>query len=267
MSTELIDPRLEAIKNKFSKIRQTIMIASGKGGVGKSLLASTISLILSLEEAYATGLLDLDLHGPVTPVIFDIEDHVPEESKEGLKPPIVYGVKVMSLGLLAKKKPIPMSGSGKRDAIREVLAITNWGELDYLVIDLPPGTGDEILETANLIRNNRGVILVTTPSLLSIDVVSKTIELFDELDVPIIGIVENMAYMEVNGNIIQPYGPPRARKLAEELGIRYLAMLPLDPEVDVALSKRDPQLLLKTKYAKGVREDIIPHVKELLIRR
>ncbi len=246
--SELIDPRIEAIRNRFSKIKHTVMVASGKGGVGKSLIASTLSLILA-KENYSVGLLDLDLHGPVTHILFKLDEVELEESREGLVPPVVNGVKVMSLGLLARSRPIPISGSNKRNAIREVLAITRWDNLDILVIDLPPGTGDEVLETVNLLRGYGGLVTVTTPSKLSITVVSRLIDLLKAMKAKIIGLVENMAYMKIDETVVYPLGEPKGLELAKEKGVDYLGRLPLDPEVSKAIEE-GPEKLVNTTFAK-----------------
>lgn len=251
---ELIDPRIEAIRNRFSRIRYTVIVASGKGGVGKSLIASTLSLLIA-QRKYSVGLLDLDLHGPITPLIFDLEQAEPEESREGLIPPIKHGVKVMSLGLLAKNRPTPIHGSNKRDAIREILAITRWDSLDILVVDLPPGTGDEVLETLNLVKDfRRGAIVVTIPSQLSLKVVARLVDLLKEMGTNIIGLVENMAYMKLDEQIIYPMGRPRGIELAKEKNISYLGQIPLDPRVQEALEGKDIGLLLDTEFSKTVEE-------------
>ncbi len=244
----LVDPRIEAIRNRFSKIKHTVMIASGKGGVGKSLIASTLSLILS-QRNKAVGLLDLDLHGPVTHVLFKLDEAELKESKDGLIPPVVNGVKVMSLGLLARNRPTPISGANKRDAIREILAVTRWDSLDILVIDLPPGTGDEVLETVNLLREKSSIIAITTPSKLSITVVSRLIDLLKAMKAYIAGLLENMAYLKINGIILYPLGEPKGIELAREKRINYLGKLPLDPEIPKAL-EQGPRKLVDTMFAR-----------------
>ena len=260
MMKGLIDPRIEAIRDRFSRIRYTVIVASGKGGVGKSLIAATLSLLIA-QKKYSVGLLDLDLHGPVTPLIFDLEQAEPEESKEGLIPPIKHGVKVMSLGLLAKNRPTPIHGSNKRDAIREILAVTRWDKLDLLVVDLPPGTGDEVLETLNLIKDfKRGAIVVTIPSQLSLKVVARLVDLLKEMKTDIIGLVENMAYMKLDEQILYPMGKPRGIELAKERNIPYLGQIPLDPKVQEALEGRDIDLLLDTEFSKTVEEVIVKPV-------
>ncbi len=266
---EFLDPRLEAIKKQFSNVDYVLLVGSGKGGVGKSVTAATIALLLS-SKGYAVGLLDLDFHGSVIPTIFDIEDHEPEESKEGLIPPVVLGVKVMSLGLFAKNRPVPMHGRNKRDAITELLAVTKWGDLDFLIVDLPPGTGDEVLASSTLIPVEREALVVMTPSALARVVVSRTILLFRDLRVSIMGLVENMAYMKVNEHIVYPLGEPVGEKLASELHVNYLGMLPLDPMLPRVIEEKKPEKIGETLFAKSIDEIIVPIVirnRELLIAR
>lgn len=256
MRKGLIDPRIESIKERFKNIDYTVIVASCKGGVGKSLIASTVSLLLA-KRAYNVGLLDLDLHGPVAPIIFNLEVAEPEESKEGLVPPIKRGVKVMSIGLLVKNRPTPIRGSNKRDAIREILAITRWGNLDVLVIDLPPGTGDEALETLNLVEGKRGVVIVTIPAQLSLKVVGRLIDLLKILETPIVGLVENMAYMKLGNQIVYPLGKPRGIDLARKKNIPYLGQIPMDPKVQEALEKKDIDMLLRTEFAEAVENTVV----------
>lgn len=265
----IIDPRIEAIKRQFSEVDYALLVGSGKGGVGKSVTAATIALLLS-NKGYAVGLLDLDLHGSVIPTIFDIEDHEPEESKEGLIPPVVIGVRVMSLGLFAKNRPVPMHGRNKRDAITELLAITKWDELDFLVVDLPPGTGDEVLASSTLIPVEKEALVVMTPSALARTVVSRTIILFRDLDVRIMGLVENMAYMKIDGKIVYPLGKPVGEKLAEELRVQYLGMLPFDPALSATIEEKNPEKILETSFARSVDKIIVPVAiedRELLVSK
>ena len=266
---EIIDPRLEAIRRQFSEVDYVLLVGSGKGGVGKSVTAATVALLLS-NKGYAVGLLDLDLHGSVVPVIFDIEDHEPEESREGLLPPVVLGVKVMSLGLFAKNRPVPIHGRNKRDAITELLAITKWDELDFLIVDLPPGTGDEVLVSSTLIPVEKEVLVVMTPSALARTVVSRAIILFRDLHVRIMGLVENMAYMKVGERTIYPLGKPMGEELARNLNVQYLGMLPLDPLLSAMIEERKPEKISETLFAKSVDEIIVPVVignRELLVSK
>ncbi len=268
MST-VIDPRLEAIRKQFSKVDYVLLVGSGKGGVGKSVTAATIALLLS-SKGYAVGLLDLDLHGSVIPTIFDIEGYEPEESKEGLVPPVIIGVKVMSLGLFAKNRPVPIHGKNKRDAITELLAITKWGELDFLIVDLPPGTGDEVIASSTLIPVEKEALVIMTPSALARVVVSRTILLLRDLRVRIMGIVENMAYMKVDGKTIYPLGKPVGEELARELHVQYLGMLPFDPSLSTAIDEKNPEKLMETLFARSVDEIIVPVVignREILVSK
>ncbi len=240
---EIYDYRDFLIRKRLSKISFTIFIGSGKGGVGKSLIAATSGLLLSA-NGFKAGLLDLDMHGPSSSVILNIHEQ-PLEKKEGLSPPTVNNLKVMSIALFVKDSPLPLSGEAKREALKELLAITDFGYLDYLVVDLPPGTGDESLAAANLITNNRGVILVSTPSLLSLQVVRRAAIFFKDMKVKIIGLIENMVVGEKLGDTY---------KLAEELGVPFLGYIPYDKRVLYVSERLDPAELIRTEFAEGLKK-------------
>lgn len=243
---ELIDYRDFLIGKRLSKISSTIFIGSGKGGVGKSLIAATMGLILS-SRGIRTALLDLDMHGPSSSTILNIHEF-PREEKEGLLPPTINGLKVMSIGLFVRDSPLPLSGPAKREIIKELLAITDFGSLEYLIVDLPPGTGDESLAAINCITNNRGVILVSTPSLLSIEVVRRTANFFIDMNVKILGIIENMVMEDKSGY---------TSKLAQELRASFLGYIPFDEQVMFIHEKLEPELLINTKFAAALKNVLI----------
>ena len=240
---EITDYRDYLIRKRLSKISFTVFVGSGKGGVGKSLVAATTGLLLST-FGFKAGLLDLDMHGPSSSMILNVNE-LPLEEKEGLSPPLVNNLKVISIGLFVKEAPLPLSGEAKREALKELLAITDFGHLDYLIVDLPPGTGDESLAAINLITNNRGVILVSTPSLLSLQVVRRAAIFFKDMKVEIIGLIENMVVGERFGETY---------KLAEELGVPFLGYIPYDKRVAYISEKLDPAELVKTEFAGALRK-------------
>jgi ATP-binding protein involved in chromosome partitioning len=243
---EITDYRDYLIKKRLSRISFTVFVGSGKGGVGKSLIAATTGLLLS-NFGLRAALLDLDMHGPSSSMILNITE-LPREEKEGLSPPSVDNLKVMSIGLFVKEAPLPLSGEAKREALKELLAITDFGHLDYLIVDLPPGTGDESLAAINLITNNRGVILVSSPSLLSLQVVRRAAIFFKDMKVKIIGLIENMV---INERLGETY------KLAEELGIPFLGYIPYDMRVAYVSEKIDPAELVKTEFAEALKKALM----------
>ncbi|RLG74342.1 MAG: ATP-binding protein [Thermoprotei archaeon] len=253
MLSEKIDPRDLAIEKKFRNIKRSLLVLSGKGGVGKSIISTTISLLLA-NKGYKTGLLDLDLHGPVIPTIFSLEHVEPEESKHGLIPPQAYGVKVMSLAFFAKDEPLPLRGKSKVDAIKEVLAITNWGNLDFLVVDMPPGTGDEVLTAARYVRNERIAVVVTTPSKLSVSVILRTMNLLKDLKIPIIALINNMAYLNINEKMIRIFGKIDLENLANKFNVRTCIELPIEPQINEILEIGDAKKLLDTIVASKLKE-------------
>ncbi|WP_370572037.1 Mrp/NBP35 family ATP-binding protein, partial [Methanomethylovorans sp.] len=179
---------MRAIKNK-------IMVMSGKGGVGKSTVAANLAAQLA-KKGFKVGLLDSDIHGPSIPKMFGIEDKRPEVDEKGIVPvPVTENLKVMSIALLLEDKdsPIIWRGPAKMAAIKQFLEDVSWGKLDYLIVDLPPGTGDEPLSIAQLIEKIDGAVVVTTPQDMALVSVRKSITFAHMLKVPVIGIVENMS--------------------------------------------------------------------------
>jgi ATP-binding protein involved in chromosome partitioning len=219
---------MRAIKNK-------IMVMSGKGGVGKSTVAANLAAQLAL-KGFKVGLLDSDIHGPSIPKMFGIEDTRPEVDEKGIVPvPVTENLKVMSIALLLEDKdsPIIWRGPAKMAAIKQFLEDVSWGKLDYLIVDLPPGTGDEPLSIAQLIEKIDGAVVVTTPQDMALVSVRKSITFAHMLKVPVIGIVENMS------GIICPhcdekidiFGKGGVEKAAKDFNVSVLAVLPIDPKI------------------------------------
>ena len=211
-------------------IHNAIAVASGKGGVGKSTVAVNIAVSLAQSGA-RVGLLDADIYGPNVPTMMGVE-HLPAPSGEKLEPAEAYGVKLMSIGFLVKPdQPLIWRGPMLHSAIRQFLTDVAWGELDYLIIDLPPGTGDAALSLAQSLPLSGGVI-VTLPQQVSLDDARRGLEMFRQLDVPIFGVVENMSYLELpDGNRMDIFGTGGGKKLAEESGVAYIGAIPMDPAV------------------------------------
>jgi ATP-binding protein involved in chromosome partitioning len=228
-------PEEPKIVVKLRRIKRKIMIMSGKGGVGKSTVAANLAAGLAL-RGHRVGLLDCDIHGPTIPTIFGLESQKPDVNEEGIIPiPVLSNLSVMSIGFLLgdKDSPIIWRGPAKMGAIKQFLEEVNWGALDFLIIDLPPGTGDEPLSVAQLIPNCDGSVLVTTPQDVALISVRKSITFSEKLNVPIIGLVDNM-----HGLIcphcdkpIEVFGTGGVEKASKDFNIPILARLPIEPKV------------------------------------
>ena len=185
-----MDPRISVIDKRLSKIKRIIAVASGKGGVGKSLVSSCLALNLS-KKGFKVGLLDLDIYGPSSHVILGVSDYSFPEEEKGILPHKIFGINFMSIVYFTQDKPAPLRGFDITNIIIELLSITQWGELDYLIIDMPPGIGDETLDVIKLVKKSE-FLIVTTPSKVAMAAVGKLLKILKELKLPIIGIVENM---------------------------------------------------------------------------
>lgn len=211
-------------------IRNAIAIASGKGGVGKTTVAVNTAVVLAKSGA-RVGLLDADIYGPNVPTMMGVK-HLPPVRNEKLVPAEAYGVKLMSIGFLVKPdQPLIWRGPMLHSAIRQFLADVDWGELDYLIVDLPPGTGDAGLSLAQSLPLSGGVI-VTLPQQVSLDDARRGLEMFRQLDVNIFGVVENMSYLELpDGSRMDVFGTGGGERLAAAAGVPYLGAIPMDPAV------------------------------------
>jgi ATP-binding protein involved in chromosome partitioning len=214
-------------------VKNLIAVGSGKGGVGKTTVA--VNLAVSLAKlGHATGLMDADVYGPNVPLMMGI-NRTPMASGERIQPLTQYGVKLMSMGFLNPgDKPLVWRGPMLHSVIQQFLRGVDWGELDYLVIDLPPGTGDvqlTLIQTAPI----TGSIVVTTPSDVSLEDARKAIHMFHQVRVPILGIVENMSYLLCPhcGERIDVFSHGGGRRTADEMKVHFLGELPLNPAVRV----------------------------------
>lgn len=211
-------------------IRNAIAVASGKGGVGKSTVAVNLAVVLAQSGA-RVGLLDADIYGPNVPTMMGVERIAPPQDGK-LIPAEAYGVKVMSIGFLVKPdQPLIWRGPMLHSAIRQFLTDVAWGELDYLVIDLPPGTGDAGLSLVQSLPLSGGLI-VTLPQQVSLDDARRGLEMFRQLNVPILGVVENMSYLELpDGTRMDIFGAGGGERLAKQSGVPFIAAIPMDPAV------------------------------------
>lgn len=213
-------------------IRNAVAVASGKGGVGKSTVAVNIAVALAATGA-EVGLLDADVYGPNIPTLMGVE-RLPPPQNDRLLPAQAYGVKLMSIGFMVKPgQALIWRGPMLHTAIRQFLTDVVWGDLDYLIVDLPPGTGDAQLSLAQLIPLSGGLI-VTLPQKISLEDASRGLQMFREVDVPVLGVVENMSYLILpDGARMEVFGSGGGEKLAQDAGVPYLGGIPLDPAVRI----------------------------------
>ncbi len=224
------DGRMRGLVNM--PIRNAIAVGSGKGGVGKSTVAVNIAVSLAMSGA-RVGLLDADIYGPNTPTMLGVEKLPPPDGKR-LIPAQAYGLKMISMGLLVKPgQPLIWRGPMLNSAIRQFLGDVDWGELDYLIVDLPPGTGDASLSLAQALPLS-GAVVVTLPQLVSLEDASRGLNMFKTLEVPILGIVENMSYLELpDGTRMDLFGSGGGAKLAESTQTELLGMVPIDQNIRI----------------------------------
>lgn len=211
-------------------IKNVLAIASGKGGVGKSTVAVNVAVSLAKSGA-KVGLLDADVYGPNIPTMMGVHQ-MPPVTNGKLNPAQAHGVKIMSIGLMVKPgQPLIWRGPMIHSALQQFISDVAWGELDYLVIDLPPGTGDAQLSLAQSIPISGGAI-VTLPQQVSLEDAARGLFLFKQLDVPVLGVIENMSYLELaDGNRIDVFGNGGGQKLADMTGVPLLGTIPIDPAV------------------------------------
>lgn len=214
-------------------VKNLIAVGSGKGGVGKTTVSVNLAIALA-REGYKTGLLDADVYGPNVPLMMGTSQ-APRAAGERIIPNESYGVKLMSMGFLNPgDKALIWRGPRLHGVMNQFLFGVEWGELDYLLIDLPPGTGDvqlSLIQTAAM----TGAVVVATPSEVSLEDARKAIDMFQQVRVPILGMVENMSYFE-HPELKQPidlFGRGGGRKTAETMGITFLGELPLDPQIRI----------------------------------
>lgn len=234
----------EEARRRLSKIKHKIIVLSGKGGVGKSFITANIAAALA-QKGYTVGVLDADIHGPSIPKIFGVHGQSLYAGPGGIMPLMGTGnVRVVSVDLMLPNEEAALIWRGplKTGFIREVLSMVNWGEMDFLLVDLPPGTGDEALTIAQLIKDLDGAIIVTTPSDLTRIVVKKAISFCKQLNVRILGIINNMCCFICPkcGSKYYIFGKGGAAKLAQEVGLQLLADIPLDPRISEAMDKGVP---------------------------
>jgi ATP-binding protein involved in chromosome partitioning len=234
-------------KLPIAGVKNLIAVGSGKGGVGKTTVSVNLAVGLA-SLGHKTGLMDADVYGPNVPLMMGI-NRTPMALGERIQPLEQYGVKLMSMGFLNPgDKPLVWRGPMLHSVIQQFLRGVDWGDLEYLIIDLPPGTGDvqlSLIQTAPI----TGAIVVTTPSDVSLEDARKAIHMFHQVKVPILGIVENMSWLNCPHchERIDVFSYGGGRRTAEQMNVHFLAELPLDPEVRVGGDTGKPVVLRKEK--------------------
>ena len=235
-----MDVRTTVIDKRLKKIKRIISVASGKGGVGKSLIATSFALTLT-KKGYKVGLLDLDIYGPSSHIILGINDFSFPKEEKGIIPHELYGIKFMSIVYFSQDKPAALRGTDITNVIIELLSITIWGELDFLIIDMPPGIGDETLDVIHLIKKSE-FIVVTTPSKVALGPVDKLLNILNELKLPILGIIENMK--NNNLTLIKDY--------TKEKDFKYLGRISYDWNLENSIGFTDK--LMNTIFIKDFKK-------------
>ena len=243
--------------------KHRLIVLSGKGGVGKSTISANISVILA-NKGYNVGLLDCDLHGPSIPKILGIENRRLMGKEDKILPFEIGKLKVVSLGMvLDRDSPVIWRGPLKMKALQQLLEQTEWGSLDYFIADLPPGTGDEPLSIVQLLKKVDGAIIVTTPQDVALQSVRRSISFARSLNVPILGIIENMSgfrcpYCGKTSYIFKQGGGER---LAEEMGVRFLGKIPIDIRI---VEEEDEGKILRNPDCLELFEEIVKKVEGIL---
>jgi ATP-binding protein involved in chromosome partitioning len=257
--------REEVLQARMAQVKHTVIVMSGKGGVGKTTVAANLAVALSMQDL-DVGLMDADIHGPDIPKILGIEDKRPQIEASTFQPvPVTPRLKAMSIGFLlpSRDSSVIWRGPMKANMLRQFIADVEWGELDYMIVDLPPGTGDEALSVVQLMGKLDGSIIVSTPQELALLDSRKAVNFSRILRVPVIGIIENMSGFvcphcgkEVN---IFKYGG--GEQAARELGVPFLGRVPLDPQMVEAADSGTPFVLQQESRVRQAFEEIVEKVR------
>ncbi|NLL94163.1 MAG: Mrp/NBP35 family ATP-binding protein [Thermoplasmatales archaeon] len=244
MAKPMIKPEDFKLQESLGKIKHVLIVISGKGGVGKSTVSSNLALALA-ERGNSVGLMDIDITGPNIAKMFGVEDVVLDVENDKLVP-VKYGksLKLMSMAFLLpdRDSPVLWRGPIKMGAIRQFIEDVNWGEIDYLVVDMPPGTGDEALSIVQLIPEADGMVVVTTPQDVAVLDARKTINFSRQAEIPLLGLIENMSGFVCPhcGETTDIFGKGGGKRAAGELGVDFLGSVPIDGEVSVSSDRGRP---------------------------
>ena len=238
----------EAINSAMSKIKHVIAVASGKGGVGKSTVAANLALSLA-KKGYRVGLADADIYGPSIPTLFNIENEqvmaAEIDGKQLMLPFEKFGIKLMSVGFFVdKERPMLWRGPMAANTLTQMLTETHWGELDFMVLDMPPGTGDRQLTLVQQFSVS-GALFVCTPQQLAVADVRRAVNMFknDQIAIPVLGLVENMAYFtpkELPNNKYYIFGKGGTEALAKELDVELIAQIPISLDISETNDSGNP---------------------------
>lgn len=244
LHTKIVAHAVQRGVQLLPKVKNIVAVASGKGGVGKSTTAVNLALALAAEGA-SVGLLDADIYGPSLPMMMGVDGRPESEDGQTMEPLENYGVQVMSIGfLVAQDEAMIWRGPMATQALEQLLRQTNWKDLDYLIVDMPPGTGDIQLTLSQRVPMT-GAVIVTTPQDIALLDAKKGIKMFEKVGVPILGIVENMAVHVCSncGHIEHIFGADGGKKMAAEYGMSYLGALPLDMQIRLQADSGKPTVV------------------------
>jgi ATP-binding protein involved in chromosome partitioning len=234
-------PKDEKIKDL--SIKNIIAIGSGKGGVGKSTIAVNLAVALAKLGA-KVGLMDADIYGPNVPMMMGVQGLPPTPQNMKIQPAMAYGVKVMSIGFMVTPgQPLIWRGPMLHSAIKQFLMDVDWGDLDYLIVDLPPGTGDVQLSLVQTVPLSGGVV-VTMPQQVSFDDAARAVSMFKKMDVPVLGVIENMSFLEMaDGTKRRIFGEGGGQQLAQMAGAPLLSNIPIDENIRIGGDQGDPVVI------------------------
>lgn len=269
-------PEKNEIKGKaIPGIKNIIAVASGKGGVGKSTVTANLAVTLS-KMGFAVGVLDADIYGPSMPIMFDVENEKPisveVNGKSKMKPVESYGVKMLSIGFFTSpSQAVIWRGPMASKALNQMIFDANWGELDFMLIDLPPGTGDIHLSIMQSLPVT-GAVVVSTPQAVALADAKKGVSMFlsEAINVPVLGIIENMAYFtpeELPNNKYYIFGKEGARDLAQDLGVAFLGEVPIVQSIREAGDYGRPAALQTGSIIENVFEEITRNVVSEVVNR
>ncbi|MBW1972467.1 MAG: Mrp/NBP35 family ATP-binding protein [Deltaproteobacteria bacterium] len=245
------DTEKNKIAKKLAKIRFKIMVHSGKGGVGKSTVAANLATSFARQN-FAVGLLDLDIHGPNIPKIMGIEEQSLKMNNKGIEPvSFLPNLKVVSIALLLynREEPVIWRSPMKYGLIQQLIKDVNWGKLDYLIVDMPSGTGDDPLSIINILKQFNGTVIVTTPQELSLLNTKKVIQFALKMNIPVIGLIENMSGMVCPhcNQTVEIFRSGGGEKTAQEFEIPFLGRIPMDPGIVVSTDTGVPFVISQPK--------------------